>query len=161
MNSNCSYGLEMPKLGQNLFWPLTHDLWPVILTFCTNITSGNYPWKFHDDAMTRKLQKMCDGQTFSRNTTLVASFRYSWSLYGTGFTPAKWVINRFVQIRRCAVTNRHKAVLFPWLNSLFPLEEPPIIDLFLHTLCYCSPNMKTSLKIHFTSIFYTFLRLWF
>ena len=26
MDSNCSYGLEMPKLGQDLFWPLWHLL---------------------------------------------------------------------------------------------------------------------------------------
>ena len=36
------YSPEMPKLGRNLFWPLT---------FCMDITfgNGNYPWKFHDD----------------------------------------------------------------------------------------------------------------
>ena len=52
--------------------------------------------------------------------------------------PSEWS-NRFAVIRHCAVTNRHKAVLFPWLNSLVPLEEPQNNNLFLHALCYCTP----------------------
>ena len=62
-----SYGPEMPKMGQNLFWclwPLTSDL-----DFCMDITSanGNYTWKFHDDTMTGTLWKgghrRTDGRT--------------------------------------------------------------------------------------------------
>ena len=62
-----SYGPEMPKMGQNLFWclwPLTSDL-----DFCMDITSanGNYTWKFHDDTMRGTLWKgghrRTDGRT--------------------------------------------------------------------------------------------------
>ena len=37
--------------------------------------------------------------------------------------PSEWCI-RFAQMCRCVFTNRHKAVLFAWLNSMVPLEEP-------------------------------------
>ena len=44
MNSNWSYGPDLPKLGQNLFW----SLWPwlLTLTFCMDISSVsvNYSW---------------------------------------------------------------------------------------------------------------------
>ena len=37
--------------------------------------------------------------------------------------PSEWCI-RFAQMCRCVFTNRHKAVLFAWLNSMVPPEEP-------------------------------------
>ena len=37
--------------------------------------------------------------------------------------PSEWCV-RFAQMCRCVFTNRHKAVLFAWLNSMVPLEEP-------------------------------------
>ena len=50
-----SCGPEMPKMGQNVFWPL----WPWPLTYCMDITFdyGNYCWNFHDDAMTGTCEK--------------------------------------------------------------------------------------------------------
>ena len=37
--------------------------------------------------------------------------------------PSEWCF-RFAHMCRCVFTNRHKAVLFAWLNSMVPLEEP-------------------------------------
>ena len=50
VNSDWSYSLEMAKLGFDL---CDLNLWPLILSFCIDITSviGNEAWKFHDDAM--------------------------------------------------------------------------------------------------------------
>ena len=51
MNSNWSYSPETAKLGYDL---CDLDLWPMILTFCMDITFviGNNSWKFRDDTMT-------------------------------------------------------------------------------------------------------------
>ena len=51
MNSNWSYSPETANLGYDL---CDLDLWPMILTFCMDITLaiGNNFWKFRDDAMT-------------------------------------------------------------------------------------------------------------
>ena len=49
----------------------------------------------------------------------------------------KW----FLQMCRYVLTDRNKAVLFPWEDSMVPLEEPQIINLFLHTPCYWAPNV--------------------
>ena len=42
-----------------------------------------------------------------------------------------------IGLHSCVSTNRHKAVLFPWL---VPPEEPQIINSFLHNPCYCGPK---------------------
>ena len=62
VNSNWSYSPETPKLGQNLFCPLSP--WPLTLTFCMDITSvnDNNSWKFHDATM-RETWKRCDRRT--------------------------------------------------------------------------------------------------
>ena len=41
------------------------DHWPLMLTFCMNITSanGNNSWKFHADTMKHSKKKRCDGRT--------------------------------------------------------------------------------------------------
>ena len=51
MNSNRSYSPETAKLGYDL---CDLDLWPMILTFCMNISFviGNNSWKVGDDTMT-------------------------------------------------------------------------------------------------------------
>ena len=51
VNSNWSYSPETDKLGYDL---CDLNLWPMTLTFCTDITSviGNNPWKFRDDTVT-------------------------------------------------------------------------------------------------------------
>ena len=51
MNSNWSYSPEMAKLGYDL---CDLDLWPMILTFCMDITFviGNNCWKIRDDTIT-------------------------------------------------------------------------------------------------------------
>ena len=69
VNSNWSYGPETAKWGHDL---CDLDLWPLILTFCMDITFviGNNSWKFHDDTMMGTLSKRChrrtDGQTDRR-----------------------------------------------------------------------------------------------
>ena len=53
MNFNWSYSAEIPKLGQNLFWPLGPWLLIYGLELLHGITSvnGNSSWKFNDDVM--------------------------------------------------------------------------------------------------------------
>ena len=50
VNSNWSYSPETAKLGFDL---CDLDRWPLILTFCMDITfvHGNDSWKFYDDMM--------------------------------------------------------------------------------------------------------------
>ena len=50
VNSNRNYSPETPKLGYDL---CDHDLWPMTLTFCMDITTviGNNSLYFCDDTM--------------------------------------------------------------------------------------------------------------
>ena len=50
VNSNWSYSPETAKMGYD---PYDLDLWPLTLTFCTDVSSviGNHSWKFHEDTV--------------------------------------------------------------------------------------------------------------
>ena len=75
-----SYGFETARLCFDL---CDLDLWPLTLTFCTDITpvNGNNSWKFHDDTMTGTWWKRChrqtDGQTDGRTDWTI--LRAAWS----------------------------------------------------------------------------------
>ena len=77
----------------------------------------------------------------------------------TVFRPANLVIkNRFSRMWRCVLINRHKAVLFPCLNSLALLGEQQIINLCLHPPCYCAtkrPRWKKASTINTTLTIWT------
>ena len=56
--------------------------------------------------------------------------------------PSEW----FAQMCRCVLTNRHKAVLFAWLNSMVPLEEPQNHCLLVNTQRHiCAKRIHHSL----------------
>ena len=76
VNSNWSYGPEAVKRSHG-FCDL--DLWPLTLTFCTDITfvNRNNSWKFQYDTMTGTLSKRCDRRTDRQ--TEISVLRAAWS----------------------------------------------------------------------------------
>ena len=83
-------------------------------------------------ALVVKITKMCAFRKHQRHRTEHIRTDNKTNILCTGFTPAKWVmysvctdpVQFYARMCRCVFTNRHKAVLFAWLHSMVPLEEP-------------------------------------
>ena len=87
MDSNWSYSPETVKLSCDL---CDHDLWPLTLTFCMDVTfvTGNNSWKFHDDRMMGTESKRCDRQTDGQ-TDRQTDGRTDWTIHRAAWSQLK------------------------------------------------------------------------
>ena len=98
MNSNWSYSPETAKWGYDL---CDLDLWPLTLTFCTDVTFviGNNFWKFHDDTMMGTVKKVwqTDRQTdwTSHSLSCLVAAKNIW-------IRSRWLIDsQFIYVSYC------------------------------------------------------------